>query len=66
MTLEADQTSTEVTTTEVPDSRRVSLTILKVGRDLQTNNLFTGTNDNIDECDVVIRDFEQGLYESEV
>ena len=56
----------EVTTTKVCDSRRVSLIILKVDRDLQTNNLFTGTKDNIDECDVVIKECEQRLYESQV
>ena len=56
----------EVTTTEVPDSRRVTLTILKTGRDLQTNSLFIGTKDSIDECDVVMRDFEQSLYEIKV
>jgi len=56
----------EVTTTKVPDSRRVSLIILKAGKDLQTNILFTGTKDSIDECDVVIRDFEHRTYESQV
>ena len=56
----------EVTTTKVPNSRRVSLTILEASKDLQTNSLFAGTEDNIDECDVVIKDFEQRMYESEV
>ena len=56
----------EVTTTKVPDSKRVSLTVLEAGRDLQTNSLFADIEDNIDECDVVIRAFEQRLYKSEV
>ena len=50
--------SEEVTTAEVPDSIRVSLTILKADRDLRTNSLFIGTKNSMDECDVVIRDFE--------
>ena len=33
---------------------------------MQTNNLFTGTKDRIDECHVMIREFEQRLHESEV
>lgn len=56
----------EVTTVEVRDSRRVSLTVLEASRDLQSNSLFIGTKDNIDECDVVIRYVEQRLYGSEV
>lgn len=48
----------EVTTVEVRDSRMVSLTILKACKDLQTNSFFIGTEDSIDECDVVIRYFE--------
>ena len=55
-----------MTTSEVLDSRRVSLKFLKEDRDLQTNGLFTGTKDSIDECDVVLKYFEQRFYESEV
>ena len=33
----------EVTTTKVPDSKRVSLTVLEAGRDLQINSLFADT-----------------------
>lgn len=56
----------EVTTSKVLDSKRVSLIILKANIYLQTSSLFIGTKESIDECDVVIREFEQRLYESEV
>ena len=46
----------EVTTTKVPDSKRVSLTVLEAGRDLQINSLFADTEYTINECDVMIRE----------
>ena len=46
----------EVTTTKVPNSKRVSLTVLEAGRDLQINSLFADTEYTINECDVMIRE----------
>ena len=55
-----------MTTAELPDSIRVFLIVLESDRDLRTNSLFADTEDKINECDVVIKDFEQRLYGSEV